>query len=136
MLDFISVMAVSIFIGFLIGIEREIRKKPVGLKTLTLIILSSSTLIYFSRDLDSSSQSRIIQGLLTCYGFIGAGSVIHYSKKFTLGLTTGALVVFSSIIGILIGRKNFLEAIIISLFILFILTTEGFLEKKFLRKKR
>ena len=87
-------LAVAVGAGALIGLDREIRRKPAGLRTLALVSLGSALFVLETLDLLAShpdATSRVIQGVVTGVGFLGAGSIIRgHDEESVRGLTTAA----------------------------------------------
>lgn len=99
-------LALAIGMGAIIGMDREYSEKPAGLRTNMLVALGSALFVMapiqsglFSQD--SSSLGRIVQGVITGVGFIGAGSILQ--KDRVKGLTSAAAVWISSSLGIAVG---------------------------------
>ncbi|MDO9414314.1 MAG: MgtC/SapB family protein [Pseudolabrys sp.] len=119
-------------VGVVIGINREMHGKPLGMRTLALVGLGSAiaalTAIDF-RGIDHEPQalSRVVQGVLqgvlTGIGFIGAGVVLRDAKSGVVqGLTTAATVWVTAALGIasaLAAWHLVLSGVIITLIILF-----------------
>src|SRR5207249_10581445 len=79
-------------LGGLIGIEREIRDKPAGLRTNILICVGSAVYLSISAriaQLLGGDPTRIAAQINQGIGFLGLGSVLHVNG-FVLGLTTAA----------------------------------------------
>lgn len=104
--------------GALLGIEREVKHRPAGLRTFMLVSLGSAgyslTLInILSLFQDSSSMSmdplRIIEGIIGGIGFLGAGAIIQ-SQGHVKGVTTGASIWISGSIGLSCGFGFYLFA--------------------------
>jgi putative Mg2+ transporter-C (MgtC) family protein len=99
--------------GALIGINRDMRDKPIGARTLGLVGLGTATVavaaIQFpgmSENPDAASRvvQGIIQGVMTGISFIGAGVVLRDSRTKTVeGLTTAATVWVTAALGIACG---------------------------------
>ena len=119
-LIFIIKIILSIICGFVIGMERETRGKPAGIKTHTLICLGSCLFTHFSLMATNGDPTRIAAQVVSGIGFIGAGTIMQ-SKQRIEGLTSAALVFVISSIGMLIGGSHFIYSIIatISILILF-----------------
>ncbi|ALC83920.1 MULTISPECIES: MgtC/SapB family protein [Bacillus] len=109
----------SIF-GIVIGLDRELKGKPLGLKTCLIVSVAAclltvvsyeSAFIYskeYSRPMDPGRlPSYVISGI----GFLGAGVILRRSNESISGLTTASLVLASAGIGIAIGAGFYLEAI-------------------------
>jgi len=122
---------IAALLAALIGYEREIYKKSAGLRTHILVCLASCVLmitgmIYFPTD-----SARIIAGIITGMGFIGAGTIIAGENKIK-GITTAASLWLITIIGIIIALGAY-EIAIVSTLVAFIVLELGRIRK--LRKK-
>src|SRR4051794_1429299 len=93
--------------GGLIGLNRDLHGKPVGLRTLGLVALATATVVVLAATFDAKSSdatSRIIQGILTGIGFLGAGVIIHRENLSGVqGLTSAACTWLTACIGIVCG---------------------------------
>src|SRR3954462_12289213 len=80
--------------GGLIGLNRDLHGKPIGLRTLALVGLATATVVVLAATFDNKfpeATSRIIQGILTGIGFLGAGVIIHRGNRSRVrGLTSAA----------------------------------------------
>lgn len=134
-------LLVATGVGIAIGFNRELRAKPLGMRTLALVALGSAiavlTAVHF-RDLDDNADalSRVVQGalqgVLTGIGFIGAGVVLHDRKTVTIhGLTTAATVWVTAALGIacaLAAWTLVITGVVLTLVVLFGL---GWLEARY-----
>jgi putative Mg2+ transporter-C (MgtC) family protein len=103
-------LVVAIGIGITIGFDREIRGKPIGMRTLALVALGSAiagttATQYAGIASHPDALARVVQGtlqgVLTGIGFIGAGVVIRDRRSATVhGLTTAATVWVTAALGI------------------------------------
>src|SRR3989454_11074063 len=87
-------LVLAAILGGLIGIEREIRDKPAGLRTNILICVGSTLFMSLSTQvaqLLGGDPTRIAAQIISGIGFLGAGAVLH-SHGFVLGLTTAATI--------------------------------------------
>ncbi|MCK0196235.1 MgtC/SapB family protein [Ancylobacter sp. 6x-1] len=108
--DALARLAAAAIIGMVIGINRDIRGKPTGMRTLGLVCtgaaLVSLTAIRFGDlashpDATSRVVQGIVQGVLTGIGFLGAGVVIRDNGSLKIhGLTTAATVWMTAALGI------------------------------------
>lgn len=103
----IRLLAAAI-LGGLIGIQRESNRKPAGLRTHILVSLGSAAFVMAcSVTMSSDGVSRVIQGIVTGIGFIGAGTILKLSQEKEIkGLTTAASVWMTSAIGVTVGLGN------------------------------
>ncbi|MEH2205587.1 MAG: MgtC/SapB family protein [Nostoc sp.] len=106
-------LCIALLIGAIIGLERQIRRKPAGLRTHMLVSLGSAlfTLIIMQTEgLQASPDalSRVIQGIAAGVGFLGAGEIVRQSSQDSQqleihGLTSAAAIWVSSALGIAAG---------------------------------
>jgi putative Mg2+ transporter-C (MgtC) family protein len=127
-LDVFLRLGAAVLSGALIGFDREIRDKPAGLRTLTLVSLGSAVFTLTALDSENGidSTSRVIQGIITGIGFLGAGTIIRgKTEESVRGLTTAASVWLSAAIGVACGLAYWSLVLIASLFGLLVLALEG-----------
>ncbi len=126
-LDVFLRLGAAVLSGALIGFDREIRDKPAGLRTLTLVSLGSAVFTLTALDGNGmDSTSRVIQGIITGIGFLGAGTIIRGKTEASVrGLTTAASVWLSAAIGVACGLAYWSLVLIASLFGLLVLALEG-----------
>jgi len=143
MIDIQSIcqLFLSVFLGAIIGVEREFKRKEAGLQTHSLVALGSCffTMISFKMIEIFSQNSgvafdpiRVIQAVAIGIGFIGAG-VIFRQPSGIVGLTTSAGLWISAAIGIAVGVKMYYLAIFATFLSLLVLFGFGLLEQKFFR---
>lgn len=127
--DDVANVLVAIVCGSVIGIEREIKNKAAGFRTVVLICLGSAVFTMVS-GFGSTSDDRIAANIITGIGFIGAG-VIFKNKVSVQGLTTAAVIWISAGIGMVSGSGYYPFAFTLTVCTLIILTVfsriEGFL---------
>jgi putative Mg2+ transporter-C (MgtC) family protein len=129
--DMILRLFVSALLGLIIGIQREIKNKPAGLRTITLITLGS-TLFTIIATLSFPNDPRIIAQIVTGIGFLGAGTIFRHENHVE-GLTTAASIWASAGMGIAIGMGNYFLGILSFLAIFIVLSLymiEAILHKK------
>lgn len=105
-------MGVAFLCGFLLGMERELKGKPAGLRTITLITVGSalfmiiSDLVTLTTDgpaaITRVDPSRIASQVVTGIGFLGAGAIIQ-SRGSVHGLTTAATIWVAAGVGLCVG---------------------------------
>ncbi|HYX13191.1 MAG TPA: MgtC/SapB family protein [Nostoc sp.] len=133
-------LCLALFIGAIIGLERQIRGKPAGLRTHMLVSLGSAvfTLIIMQTDGSESSRdglSRVIQGIAAGVGFLGAGEIVRQSSQESQrleihGLTSAAAIWVSAALGIAAGCGLWQLALIGGLLTFLVLTVFKRLEKR------
>ncbi|HRH55409.1 MAG TPA: MgtC/SapB family protein [Candidatus Paceibacterota bacterium] len=110
-IQFLIGIVLSIFLGYLIGYERELRHKDAGISTHTLVIAGSMVFTLLSAVVDPLSTSRISSGIVTGVGFLGAGLILKDGVT-VRNLTTAASVWYAAAIGMALGYGFYGIAII------------------------
>jgi putative Mg2+ transporter-C (MgtC) family protein len=111
----------SAFFGLIIGLERELKRKPVGLKTslvisivsclLTIVSIQSAYLFPNSSDVKITMDPlRLAAQIVSGVGFLGAGVILRRGNDSISGLTTAAMIWGAAGIGITVGAGFYLEA--------------------------
>jgi putative Mg2+ transporter-C (MgtC) family protein len=106
-------LVLAAILGGIIGIEREIRDKPAGLRTNILICVGSALFMSLSTrvaQLLGGDPTRIAAQIISGIGFLGAGAVLH-SHGFVLGLTTAATIWVVAGVGMALGSGMYLVAV-------------------------
>lgn len=104
-------LGLAAVVGGVIGINRDLRGKPAGLRTLSMVTLGSAllTLVGAAMTLpderpDSSALSRVIQGITAGIGFLGAGVILRdEAKRRVEGLTTASSIWVAASLGVACG---------------------------------
>lgn len=92
--------------GMILGINRELKDKPAGVRTHAIVALGASiiTLLATLPPQDATSASRALQGVITGIGFLGAGVILRdTSGTAVYGLTTAATIWLSACLGAACG---------------------------------
>jgi len=113
-------LVLSVIAGGLIGLEREVVHKPAGIRTHMLVCLGSALFVLVTIETLPNEAARIIAGIATGIGFLGAGTIFR-SKSEVHGLTTAASVWAVAAVGIAIGLGYYLMAIIAVVLVLLVL---------------
>ncbi|SEF55605.1 MULTISPECIES: MgtC/SapB family protein [Parabacteroides] len=129
-------LAISFFLGAIIGVERQFRRRDAGMRTFTLICMGSAAAMLISiwipqcyPNFLNGDPGRIAAQVLTGIGFLGAGAIIQ-SHGSVHGLTTAACIWVMAVIGLAVGAGMFLAAGIATAFTLFVLVSLERLERK------
>jgi putative Mg2+ transporter-C (MgtC) family protein len=117
--DAVIKLLFALLLGFLIGIDRQLKHKPLGLKTSMVISVASCliTLVsiesvakYSTPGLTNMDPMRLAAQIVTGVGFLGAGVILRRSNDVISGLTTAAMVWAASALGIAAGTGFYKEA--------------------------
>lgn len=115
-------LGISAILGLVIGLERELKRKPVGLKTSLVISIVSCLLTIVSIESAYSfphndninitmDPLRLAAQIVSGIGFLGAGVILRRENDSISGLTTAAMIWGAAGIGIAVGAGFFTEAI-------------------------
>ncbi len=103
-------------LGALVGLEREMHRKPAGLRTHMLVSMGACLFTIVSIDQFAVDPARVASGIVTGIGFIGAGCVMA-SKVKVKGLTTAATLWVTAAVGLSIGAGLYIPAVITALLV-------------------
>lgn len=118
-LTFLYDLLICFLLSFLIGFERQFRRRSIGLRTIILVSIGSFLFVTFQKAYPDSDMNRIAAQVVAGIGFLGAGVIIK-DERSVKGLTTAATLWCASAIGILCGANLLIEAGIGTVVILFI----------------
>lgn len=136
-------LILATFLGALIGLEREIKRKEAGIQTYSLVALGSCLFTILALDLFTLFEQKtgirfdptgLIQAIAIGMGFIGAG-VIFRQPSGIVGLTTAAALWATAAIGISVGIKLYFISFLSTFLVLFVLVVFGALEKRYIEKE-
>jgi putative Mg2+ transporter-C (MgtC) family protein len=136
-------------IGGLIGLEREIRGKPAGLRTNLLICMGATLLMELSigvagmaggirtpdGTLTVGDPGRIAAQIVSGIGFLGAGTILQARGSIT-GLTTAATIWVVAAIGMAVGARAYVEAIAAAVMVGISLVVLARVEDELIRRRR
>ena len=129
-------LLVSFFLGAIIGVERQFRRREAGMRTFTLICMGSAAAMLISiwipqcyPNFLNGDPGRIAAQVLTGIGFLGAGAIMQ-SHGSIHGLTTAACIWVVAVIGLAVGAGMYVPALIGTGLTLVILVSLERLEKR------
>ena len=103
-LDIIVRLGAAILIGGVIGLDRNLHHKPTGVRTLGLVAVGAALAVLAVAHDGQADVSRVVQGVITGVGFIGAGVILHQATDGKVhGLTTAASIWVTAALGVLCG---------------------------------
>jgi putative Mg2+ transporter-C (MgtC) family protein len=130
-------IVVAILCGGIIGLERQIRGKPAGIRTNILICVGTSIFISLSvaHSGPNVDPTRVLGQVVTGIGFLGAGVIISRGGL-VMGVTSASVIWVLAGIGAMIGFGWFMEALIMAAITVGILTGVEFLESNVLKLRK
>lgn len=125
-------LILALLLSLVIGVEREIKKKPIGLKTsaviatfsclLTIISMEAAYLVPSRNDINVTMDPlRLAAQIVSGIGFLGAGAILRRDNDNITGLTTAAMIWGAASIGIAVGAGFYIEAAFTVLSIMFVI---------------
>jgi putative Mg2+ transporter-C (MgtC) family protein len=103
-------LGAALILGSALGLNRELHGKPAGLRTHGLVSLGAAVAVIVSLGFpgeskanDPNAVSRVLQGILTGIGFLGAGVILRDPNGHVTGLTTAATIWICAVLGVACG---------------------------------
>jgi putative Mg2+ transporter-C (MgtC) family protein len=137
-------LAVALFLGALLGIEREYAHKTAGMRTYALVAMGCCLMVVVSTQVRSlglidptvnADPLRMAAAVIMGIGFIGSGLMFHSHEKTVVGVTTSAGLWVAAGVGIAVGFKLYAIAIAAALLTIFTFTVLWYIEKYLTRGK-
>jgi putative Mg2+ transporter-C (MgtC) family protein len=130
-------LGAAVFCGGIIGLERQLRGKPAGIRTSILICLGTELFVTLGayQMSDRVDPTRVLAQVVTGIGFLGGG-VILSREGLVVGVTSAAVIWMLAAIGSLIGLGRLQAALFLALVTVAILLGVELLESIFLRLRR
>lgn len=129
-------MLVALALGVFIGLERQYHRHPAGIRTFSLICMSSALAMLVSiyicqtnQNLLNGDPGRIAAQVLTGVGFIGAGLILKNNDGVT-GLTTASCIFVTAVIGLAAGAGMLVLSAIVTLAVVILLWSSSYVKSK------
>jgi putative Mg2+ transporter-C (MgtC) family protein len=134
--------SMATIVGGLIGLNRELMHKPAGLRTHALVALGAAiatALVAWDAATGTpahfDAMSRVLQGIITGIGFLGAGVILRTENGQSVhGLTTAASIWLSACLGSACGAGAWVIAACAFVFVMLILIVGGAVEGRILKR--
>jgi len=111
-------LVLALLVGGLIGIERELRHKTAGFRTIILICTGATLFTMFSYKIDGTG--RVAANIVSGVGFIGVGVILHDATRI-IGLTTASTVWLSAALGMGIGSGQYILTVMAAVLVVVVL---------------
>lgn len=120
-LEMLMKLSIALFLGMFIGIDRQLKHKPLGLKTCMVISVASClvTIVsiqsfhqFASPTYNAMDPMRLAAQIVSGVGFLGAGVILRRNNDVISGLTSAAMIWAASGLGIAVGAGFYSEAVI------------------------
>lgn len=135
-LHIVGKLLLAAVLGGLVGLERELRRKPAGLRTNMFLCVGSTLFTLLSDEIGQrfgGDHVRIAAQLIPGIGFIGAGAILR-EQGAVVGVTTAATIFVVASIGMAIGGGLYFTAVFTAVLILLALSVLGWLEGRYGKK--
>jgi len=135
LLHYLPRLLVAALLGGIVGLERDVKGKPAGMRTSILMCVGSALVMILSVQVahdagPPADPGRIAAQVITGVGFIGAGMILR-SRVSVTGLTSAASIWFISAVGLVVGYGRFVTGAVATALILITLTVLDRVEKRF-----
>jgi putative Mg2+ transporter-C (MgtC) family protein len=108
-------LLIALALGAAVGFERQLKKRPAGLRTHMLVCLGSATFTTIGLSLEPNT-SRIAEAIVTGIGFLGAGAIIAQGGR-VRGITSAATLWAVAGLGLVVGVGEYVIAVVITVLI-------------------
>lgn len=122
-------LLIVFLLAFGIGLERQLRRKPVGFGTFIFVSTGACALAILAMNLDESNPLPLLGGVITGIGFLGAGALIRSNDR-VFGFTTAALVWAMAALGVSAGAGLYYLVFVNYGIVWAVVITDRFLESK------
>ena len=132
--DAILRLAAATLVGGAIGLDRDLRGKPTGVRTMGIVALGSALIVLASQQqgTDQAAASRVMQGIITGIGFLGAGVILRNPGDGKVhGLTTAAAIWLTACIGAACGAGAWMLVLLSAVLVALVLGFGRSLEQAF-----
>ena len=138
--EIINRMLFAAVVGSVIGLERQLKGHPIGMRTNTLVCISSAAVMILSEMMMTNTFSiygqvvdpRLAPQVITGIGFLGAGTIMH-SDSNVKGLTTAASLWSVGCIGLVIGAGFYQLAAVVTALVFIVLLIMNYISNFFQR---
>jgi uncharacterized membrane protein YhiD involved in acid resistance len=127
-LEIVARLILAGVLGAIVGLERDLRDYPAGLRTMALVTLGSALFMEVSR-MTGAAEDRIAAQVVTGIGFLGAGIIFRQGLD-VKGVTTAATIWAMAAVGLAVGRELYVAAPLATLIILVFLELRAFTKKQ------
>ena len=128
--------ALAALLGLLIGWERQVAGSEIKARTIALAALTTASLTALGHEIFAAGADRIVQGIVTGIGFLGAGVIIHGTSGEVRGLTTAASMWAMTGVGVAIGSGHAMLGMLLGLLVYIIIAVGEWPLLMLLRRRR
>lgn len=131
LIEIVLRLGAAALVGGVIGLNRDLHHKPSGLRTLALVALGGAVVTMATAGMDDADAvSRVLQGVITGVGFVGAGVIVHEPQLSKVhGLTTAATIWVTACLGSVCGLGDWRLVAVACAWVGFVLAFGGRIER-------
>jgi putative Mg2+ transporter-C (MgtC) family protein len=142
--DIVLRLTAATLLGGVLGLDRELKSKPAGLRTHALVglgaALSTLVTLEFVSSVEPGAITRTIQGIIAGVGFLGGGAILRAKDRDEVtGLTTAASIWLVAALGVACGGGFWLSSLVSIVLALLVLVVgrpvEGYVHRHFVVKR-
>lgn len=141
--DVFARLGAATLLGAIIGLNRQMKHKPAGLRTHALVSLGAAVMVALvlwnggaNTQAHTDALSRAVQGILTGIGFLGAGVIMRSPTGQTVrGLTTAASIWLAACVGAACGAAAWSIGLASFVLVMLVLLTGGPLERWVIKRR-
>lgn len=104
--DILLPLAVAAAVGLTLGLERELARKPAGLRTQFLVTVGTAIFVLAGGSIPGAEAGRVAANVVTGLGFLGAGVILQH-RGTVRGLTTAALIWVNGALGLAAATREY-----------------------------
>jgi putative Mg2+ transporter-C (MgtC) family protein len=136
-LELVARLVVALVLGGAVGLEREITRHPAGIRTMALVAAGACLFSSIGEVIVKGGQdpTRIAAQVVTGIGFLGAGAILR-QRDDVRGLTTAASTWAVAAIGMAVGFRLYVLAVVATVMVLIALAVVGYLERQIVDRAR
>jgi len=137
LLSVMAHLAIAIVCGGIIGLERQLNRKAVGIRSCIIVVLTVTLMVDLGLEatVASGDPSRVMAAVITGVGFLGGGVIVSHGAR-VQGVTTASLIWALAAIGIAVGMGYGLAAIALTVIVTAVAVVVDWAERRFPRLKR
>lgn len=108
-------LVIAALLGGVLGLERQRAGKAAGMRTQMIVSMGAAMFALMAEQtgMQGDAMSRVLQGIITGIGFIGAGAILKLQEQHdVIGLTTAANIWFTTAVGIGVGLGHVFSAVV------------------------
>lgn len=127
-------IVLAVLLGFIVGFQREMKHKPAGVTTITIVTVASTLIMQLSYKLPATGPdgpadpARLAAAVITGIGFLGAGVILRTGVHIQ-GITTAATIWLMAGVGLAIGAAYYVPTLVVIALVLLGFAADPYIER-------